>query len=118
MVSVKRRCLDCDTRTTGTRCPTHQRQRERAKDVRRGGHRDWRDRAAAVEAHKARQGPWCPGYQVPGHWVIAPNKLTAEHLVPLALGGPLRPDHYGVLCHRCQSRQGAKLARDQGGHRS
>jgi 5-methylcytosine-specific restriction protein A len=114
---MQRRCLDCNRRTSRTRCPEHQRQRDRAKDARRGGHADWRDRAAAVNEHKARQGPWCPGWRVPGHWVLAPNRLTADHPVPLVLGGPLRPEQYRVLCIRCQGRQGAELARDVGGHR-
>jgi 5-methylcytosine-specific restriction protein A len=114
---VLRKCLDCNRRTPDSRCPEHQRQRDRAKDARRGGHADWRDRAAAVNEHKAQQGPWCPGYGVPSHWVIAPNRLSADHPVPLALGGPLRPDRYGVLCIRCQGRQGAALANQMGGDR-
>ena len=115
---MQRKCLDCHRRiASGSRCAEHQRQRDRAKDARRGGHRDWRDRAAAVNEHKARQGPWCPGYGVPGHWVIAPNKLSADHPVPLVRGGPLRPGWYNVLCMSCQGRQGAELVRQVGGHR-
>jgi 5-methylcytosine-specific restriction protein A len=114
---VQRKCLDCPRRIlSGSRCAEHQRQRNRAKDHARGGHRDWRDRVAAVNEHKARQGPWCPGYGVPGHWV-PPNRLSADHPVPPARGGPLRPDRYGVLCIRCQGRQGAELARQVGGYR-
>jgi 5-methylcytosine-specific restriction protein A len=113
---VQRRCLDCPRRiASGSRCVHCQRTRDRAKDHRRGGHADWRDRAAAVDEHRARKGPWCPGYGVPGHWVLPPNRLTADHPVPLALGGPLRPGQYGVLCVRCQGRQGQALA--QGRHR-
>jgi len=115
---MQRRCLDCPRRIlAGSRCAACQRGRDRAKDHARGGHRDWRDRAAAVNEHKARQGPWCPGYGVPGHWVISPNKLTADHPVPVVLGGPLRPEQYGVLCLRCQGRQGAALVNRVGGHR-
>jgi hypothetical protein len=114
---VQRKCLDCSRRASGSRCPEHQRHRDRAKDARRGGHADWRDRAAAVNEHKARQGPWCSGWGVPGHWVIAPNKLSADHSVPLMLGGPLRPEQYRVLCVRCQGRQGASLANPVGGDR-
>jgi hypothetical protein len=115
---MQRRCLECPRRiASGSRCPEHQRERNRAKDARRGGHADWRDRAAAVNEHMARQGPWCPGYDVPGHWVIAPNKLSADHPVPLVRGGPLRPGWYDVLCVSCQGRQGAELARGVGGDR-
>ena len=31
------------------------------------------DRAAAVAEHCTRKGPWCPGYGMPGHWVIPPT---------------------------------------------
>lgn len=115
---MRRKCLDCPRRiASGSRCPEHQRAKDRIKDARRGGHADWRDRAAAVNEHKARQGPWCPGYGVPGHWVLPPNRLSADHPVPLVRGGPLRPGWYNVLCISCQGRQGAELVRQVGGHR-
>jgi hypothetical protein len=48
---------------------------------------------------------------------MPPNRLSADHPVPLARGGPLRPDSYDILCVRCQGRQGAELAREVGGDR-
>jgi hypothetical protein len=112
---VQRKCLDCNARTTGSRCPKCKRIREIVKDAKRGGHSDWRERARAVEAHVRQHGQRCPGFGVPSHWVIAPNRLSADHPVPLALGGPLNPGRYNVLCVRCQGRQGQALA--QGRHR-
>jgi hypothetical protein len=118
MVSLKRLCLDCGKVSSGSRCPKHKRLREIVKDAKRGGHSDWRDRARAVEAHVRQHGQRCPGFGVPPHSVTEGNRLTADHPVPLALGGPLHPGRYNVLCHRCQGRQGAALARYLGGHRS
>ena len=75
-----RPCLDCGTPTTGTRCPTHQRERQRARNQRRTWyHGDWeRTSRAARAAHLAQHGPICPGHQRPPHPVDPPD-LQLDH---------------------------------------
>lgn len=64
-------------------------------------------RKAAVEAHKAVHGNWCPGWGVAPHEVGPGNMLTADHTEPRAVTGdeftPL-----SVLCRSCNSRKGAR----------
>jgi len=74
--------------------------------------RDWRQRAAAVAAYRAAHGDWCPGWGVPGHPCGPPgsrNPLSADHIIPVALGGELFPGRYAVLCRACNARKGARL---------
>jgi hypothetical protein len=89
----------------GSRCADCQRVHDRLKDAKRGGHGDWRKRAAAVAEHREQVGEVCPGWGVPPHSVIPPNKLSADHAVAVARGGSLQPAHYGVLCVECNSRK-------------
>jgi hypothetical protein len=91
--------------TTTSRCPECQRVVDRAKDRRRGGHGDWRARARAVTAHLDEHGPVCPGWGVPPHLVVAPNRLSADHPQSIAKGGPRRPVAYAVLCVSCNARK-------------
>lgn len=85
--------------------------------------RDRRRRAAAVRAHRARHGDWCPGFERAAH---RSADLTADHAHELQAGGrwdgPLE-----VLCRPCNSRkarrtqvaQRARIERafeDPGGH--
>ena len=61
-----------------------------------------RRRAAAVAAHRAAHGDWCPGYQRPGH---PATDLTADDVVPVSATG--RPsEQLEVLCRSCNSRKG------------
>jgi hypothetical protein len=90
----------------GTRCPDCQRVKDRLKDARRGGHGDWRARARAVAEHQDQHGPVCPGWAVPPHIVVPPNRLSADHPQSIAKGGPPHPIRYGVLCVSCNARKG------------
>ena len=105
---LKRRCLDCPALTYGSRCASCERVRQRLKDAKRGGHGDWRRRAAAVAEHRDQVGDVCPGWGVPPHLVEPPNRLSADHPTSIAAGGPGRPDAYAVLCVSCNSRKGAR----------
>lgn len=91
----------------GTRCPDCQRVHDRLKDAKRGGHGDWRARARAVAGWRAEEGDVCPGWGVPPHPVIPPNRLSADHPVAVARGGSLHLPAYGVLCVECNARNGA-----------
>ena len=63
-------------------------------------------RRAAVDAHRAEHGAWCPGHGVPPH---ASEDLCADHVTPVAAGGdPAGP--FAVLCRSCNARKG------KGGH--
>lgn len=53
---------------------------------------------AAVSAHRATVGDWCPGYGRPAHQA---TDLTAEHSTPISRGGVVD----GVLCRSCNSRK-------------
>ncbi len=94
-----------DSHGKGARCPECQRVHDRLKDAKRGGHGDWRARARAVAGWRATEGDVCPGWGVPPHPVIPPNKLSADHTHSIAQGGPPRPPGYGVLCVECNSRK-------------
>ena len=97
------RCIDC------------KRAVQRAKDARRPGRKDVDEvmrRRHAVELHVQQYGYTCPGDTTPGFEVHAPHPsmdLTADHLVPVVVGGsehgPLR-----VLCRARNSQLGARLS--------
>jgi len=89
-------CIDCGTPTNGTRCPTHTKEHDRAKD--RGRVRTHNEygrakhrgegahvRATATRCHICGQGP------------KRNDPWQADHLIPLANnrggGGPLLPAH-------------------------
>lgn len=101
-----RPCLDCGRPTDGNRCPTHRRERESQRAPRpttlTRDAEERKRRTAAVAAHRARFGDWCPGWKRPAHDVVAPNVLTADHIVAAAHGGT----ELSVLCHRCNSSKG------------
>ena len=84
------------------RCQQHRRYSPTGNQARN----DWAERkrrAAAVAAHVAVSGWWCPGYGE--HRAHPSNDLTAAHVVSVVNGGgdgPLR-----VLCRSENSRLGA-----------
>lgn len=107
-----RPCLDCGRPSSGSRCPTHQAKRERERPQRPTNltrdHAEQERRAAAVAAHRATHGEWCPGWgDRPAHDVTAPNILTADHDIAVAAGG----DPHGPLTVRCRVCNGAKADR-------
>lgn len=108
-----RPCIDCGRPTRGRRCPPHQAAHERGRAPRPTNlTRDTNERnrrAAAVDAHRATYGEWCPGWgSRPAHPVQPPNILTADHDTPIANGG----DPNGPLTVRCRICNGAKSNRD------
>jgi len=104
-----RLCLDCGTLTQATRCPTHQRVKDRAtlKAKRQRRPRVAREddrRAAAVVAHKRVHGDWCPGWQREPH---PSSDLTADHPVAVGAGGD-EGQALAVLCRSCNGAKGAR----------
>ena len=63
-------------------------------------------RAAAVAAHRAQHGDWCPGWGRPAH---ASTDLTADHIVEISHGGAPDGD-LQVLCRSCNSRKAQQPA--------
>lgn len=61
-----------------------------------------RRRAMTVEAWRRKNGDWCPGWRRDGHDVEPPNVLTADHVIPVALGGR-EGGELQVLCRKCNS---------------
>lgn len=59
----------------------------------------------AIAAHVAVFGWTCPGWGVATH---AARDLTADHIVPVALGGVSAPGNLRVLCRSCNSARGAR----------
>ncbi|SDN73552.1 hypothetical protein SAMN04489726_7992 [Allokutzneria albata] len=118
---VLRPCLGtrarmCTRLTEGVRCPDcarqYEAQRTRAKRAMRPyTHAEQQRRAAAVAAHRAQHGEWCPGWGPRrAHVVQLPNILTADHVVPVGAGG----DEGGRLVVRCRVCNSAKAARTLG----
>lgn len=96
-------CLDCGLPSEGSRCPGH----ERAHRALRG--RAWRTMAkAAIAAHVAEHGYVCPGWQREPH---PSTDLTADHGIPLAVGGDPLPAQVTILCRGCNGRKGTTLRR-------
>jgi len=110
---ANRPCLDCGVPTTGTRCDAHRIAADRERLMLKSQARpvspvERRRRAAAVAAHRAERGDWCPGWaDRPAHVVVPPNVLTADHVVAVASGG--RED--GELTVRCRLCNSAKRDR-------
>lgn len=97
----------CGRFVEGTRCADHaaavERGRTQAKRERRPYTNVERQRrAAAVSAHRAEFGDWCPGWGVPAHASI---DLTADHVDPVAAGGD-EDGPLAVLCRTCNGRKG------------
>lgn len=105
-----RTCLDCNTLTTGPRCPTCKAAQQRTKDARRPdrrSHAEQQRRRATIAQHVAVYGWVCPGDE--RHERHPCQDLTADHITPVGAGGredgPLR-----VLCRSRNSARGARLA--------
>jgi 5-methylcytosine-specific restriction enzyme A len=107
-----RPCLGCGVRIpSGSRCTDCARATQRAKRQKRpyvSTATEIRRRAAAVDQWRQQYGDWCPGWeQREPHAVVWPNRLTADHVVPVAIGG----DEHGALTVRCKSCNSARGAR-------
>ena len=102
---MKRPCLEprCPNVTTRTRCPEHERAKQRRRDQQRGNaaargydHSYRTNRAAILST-------W-PRCTYCGH--VAD---TVDHVVALASGGTNAMDNLVPACKRCNSSRGAKL---------
>jgi 5-methylcytosine-specific restriction enzyme A len=113
-MALARACLGCGRLVRGaSRCQRCQRDRERAKSARRPEYKtaaETRRRREAVAAHRAQVGDWCPG--VPElHRPAHPSaKLTADHVVEVAAGGP-EGGPLVVRCGPCNSARSANVRR-------
>ena len=104
---VVRLCVICGRRHTdaGNYCPEHRpvrrTNRQRRPDYNAA---ERRRRKACVDAHRAVFGDWCPGWQREPH---PSADLTADHVVPVAAGGP-ENGPLRTLCRSCNSRRQAR----------
>lgn len=99
-VPVRGQCPRCEKGDRPSRIPAGRRSRPTYT------RRERTRRADVVRAWVAQNGLLCPGYERPPH---PAGDLTADHVVPEALGGapdgPLR-----VLCRSCNSARGASMS--------
>jgi hypothetical protein len=114
-MALKRACLGCGKLGRWRhRCPRCEAMRQRAKAARRPDlHNDRaerRRRAAAVAAHRATVGDWCPGVPELGCGAHPAAHLSADHVAEVGAGG-----HPGgplvVRCGPCNSARSANLVR-------
>ena len=101
-MALTTRCLDCGTRTAGSRCTTCQQQRDHV----RNDSPAQRARLSISPQQRRRV------YQRDGNRCVdcgSPHDLTLDHLVPLALEvkRSYRDDELVTLCRSCNSRRGA-----------
>lgn len=112
-----KRCLQpgCPTLTPRTRCPTHERVQQRAKDAKRPQRRTHQaitTNAQLVQAWVDEHGWWCPGLaDGPGAHANHPSTdLVADHVVPVAAGGA-EDGAKRVICRPGNSARTANLRR-------
>lgn len=74
----------------------------------RGSSEYQRARAELVATHLERHGRWCPGFERDPHRLTGGQKLTVDHVVPLASGGTHDRSNLQVLCSSCNGRKAAK----------
>ena len=104
---VLRPCLDCGKLTPKTRCPEHERAKERTRNKPPTWHAsrnrtERQRRAKAVAQHREVYGDWCPGYGRDGH---RSADLTADHIKAIGSGGAT-DGALQVLCRGCNGRKG------------
>lgn len=93
--------LDCTTRVPGgvTYCPEH--EKRSPSSIAADDPAERRRRKAAVEAHVAIHGWWCPGWG--SQEAHESHDLTAAHTKAVGLGGA--DSELRVLCRTCNSSQ-------------
>lgn len=100
-----RPCLDCRRPTArGSRCPDCTARRDGPTIAIYASAR-WRHLSASViRSWRTAHGPMCPGWDVPPH---PSADLTADHRIPLKLGGDaFDRRNVTVLCRECNGRKG------------
>lgn len=104
MTRAARRCVSCGQVTTdGGRCRACQAERDAPRRAVYDDPRWRRLSARVVRDWIAEHGPWCPGYGRPAH---ATTDLTADHVIPIELGGaPFDERNVSVLCRGCNGRK-------------
>lgn len=86
------RCDDCES--------VHQHRRNSRRAATTYTSTERTRMANAVSQWRSENGDWCPGYQRSPH---VASDLTADHVVPVALGGA--GGALTVLCRSCNSRK-------------
>lgn len=104
--SVLKPCLvrGCPRVTEGSRCSVH-RLRPQRKAQAPIPHAERKRRRLLREEHVARHGLVCPGYARPPHRVASIRELSADHITPTSMGGPM-DGPLRVLCARCNAGRG------------
>lgn len=97
-----RPCLEpgCPNPTPRTRCPEHERQRDRERRPTTAypwAYRQARLRVLERDGHRCH---WCGGHAT-----------TADHLVPVAHGGSDDDSNLVGSCLRCNAQRGATVRR-------
>jgi hypothetical protein len=114
-MALKRACLGCGKLGRWrSRCPRCQATVDKRKAAARpdlhNDHAERRRRAAAVAAHRATVGDWCPGVPELGRPAHPAAHLQADHLVEVGAGGdPAGP--LVVRCGPCNSARSANVTR-------
>jgi 5-methylcytosine-specific restriction enzyme A len=106
-MNVMTSCLVCGVRIPRhtSRCQAHQRRRSSRSSQPERTNDERLRRKAAVDQWRAEHGEVCPGFGTPAHLVVPPNRLTADHVRPISLGGDLDGE-LQVLCLTCNVRKG------------
>lgn len=95
-------CITCGTPTTaGSYCPEHSKRPDYTYAERER-------RAKVVNEHRRAYGDQCPGWNRYAHAVIPPNKLSADHVVPVNAGGS-EAGILRALCVSCNSAKGDRI---------
>lgn len=90
-------CLVCGTPSYGSRCPEHERNRQRLRNARRPWYRGpWKQQSKAAIAAS----PVCANCGTTG---TPDNPLTGDHVKPRSTEQGIM-----VLCRRCNAAKGAK----------
>lgn len=81
-------------------CPLH--TRPSPGKIERGYGSGW----SRISAQTIRAQPYCSICLHPGS---PTNPLTADHIIPVKLGGKSTPDNLRTLCRTCNSRRGKRV---------
>jgi 5-methylcytosine-specific restriction protein A len=103
---VRHPCLDCTALIdVGSRCRSCKAALQARRDARRGtpSQRGYDSAWVTVSKRARQQQGWCSNCG-------ATYDLTADHIVPLRLGGTSDEGNVIVLCRSCNGAKGARYA--------